>query len=51
VQARHGEEAGATAKTGKVLKQGTKAGAKLAVGAKVKLTLKPYLPALLVIQA
>jgi hypothetical protein len=33
--------AGATAKAGKVSKQGTKAGAKLAVGTKVKLTLKP----------
>lgn len=33
--------AGATAKTGKVSKQGAKDGTKLAVGAKVKVTLKP----------
>ena len=37
--------AGATAKSGKVTKQGAKAGAKVAVGTKVDLTLKPPKPA------
>jgi hypothetical protein len=36
---------GATAKSGKVSKQGAKVGAKVAVGTKVDLTLKPPKPA------